>query len=425
MAKQAIMQRNIPLAKKYLARIRPSSYYYGKALYEIAKKDRYSKRYSYIIALGRLGHTRFQSKLALSMLKSKFRYALRLRGSRRYKKFREMEYLAQYIRHRDYIGEKYWYLGLKEYLSDDPETAARYFVKSAKALERSRSSDKDPSKAYYWLFVTYKSLDKDLAKYYLYKAASFDNPESFYALRAKKLINVKKTLLDVKQPLPRVKLSKADKKLFLIVRLKHIGAYVDAYREARYHFNKADRLPHKLALLEKFKLHKVFPEITARSFYRKYKENKKVYKSYLGYSYPKPFEYITKEDLVYAIMRQESFFNTYAVSRAGARGLMQIMPRTGRWISRRLGVRNFKVSDLFIPEVNIRFGRFYIHYLLRKYRGNLIYAIAAYNAGYGNVNKFLKRYSITDPAEFVEFFPLSETRDYVKKVYINYIFYSE
>jgi soluble lytic murein transglycosylase len=196
-----------------------------------------------------------------------------------------------------------------------------------------------------------------------------------------------------------------------MLKLKHLGIYEDAYIEAKYYYKSARYLEQKL------KLHKVFPEITAREFAR----NKKFY----GYSFPKPFDYITNEDLVYAIMRQESFFDTYAVSRTGARGLMQIMPATGRWLATKLGFRNFRIDDLYIPEVNIRFGRFYIRYLLGRFNGNLIYAIAAYNAGPGRVKGFIKRNNIKDIAEFVEFFPLSETRNYVKKVYINYIFYSE
>jgi len=416
------MRRKINAGEMLSSYIKPSSIYYGKALYELSKRVRDSKKIRYIKILRRLGHTKYQSLIALRILKRRHAASL---SSYNLAKLRRIENIARYITHPDYVGEKYWYLGLKAYRLKDFELAARYFLKSAKALEASKAPNKDPSKAYYWLYVTYKYIDKDIAKYYLYKAASFNNPESFYALRAKKLINVKKTVLDVKQPLPRVKLSKSDRKLFLMLKLKHIGVYMDAYKEARYHFESSERLPKKLALMEKFKLHKVFPEITARNFYRKYKQNKKVYKYYLGYSYPKPFDYITEEDIVYAIMRQESFFDTYAVSRAGARGLMQIMPKTGKWIAKTLGFPNFRINDLFVPEINIKFGRFYIHHLLKKYKGNYIYAIAAYNAGPGNVKKFLKRYHVRDDAEFVEFFPLSETRNYVKRVYINYIFYSE
>jgi len=161
--------------------------------------------------------------------------------------------------------------------------------------------------------------------------------------------------------------------------------------------------------------------LTTREFYKKKYRDLKMY----GFSFPRPFQYITNEDIVYAIMRQESLFYPYAVSRSNAIGLMQIMPKTGKWIAMKLGDTDFDVSDLFIPEINIKYGSWYIKYLIRRFNGNIFYAIASYNGGPGRVKKFIKKHKIRDIAEFIEFFPLQETRNYVKQVYINYIYYSE
>jgi len=387
--------------ERYLAYISPSSHYYGKAVYELSRRVGYRKKMQYIKLLGRLGQTRYQSKIAINLMR---RYFYKGLSNRAY--FRKLEYFASFVRHPDYYEDKFWLLALKEYRLRNYEEAANLLARNTKYFK------KDPSRPYYWLHLIYSHLDPELSTYYLIKAASYKNYKSFYSVISRKKLNVKKTFLDVKKPLIDFPIDrKRDRQLVLMMELKRLGRYDEAYLEAYYYYRRARYLQQKL------KLHKVFPEITARAFARDPK--------FYGYSFPKPFDYITKEDIVYAIMRQESFFNTYAVSRSGAHGLMQIMPATGRWIAARLNITGFRVDDLFIPEVNIRFGRYYIKYLLGRFNGNLIYAIAAYNAGPGRVRGFLRRNNIRDVAEFVEFFPLSETRDYVKKVYMNLLFYSE
>lgn len=103
--------------------------------------------------------------------------------------------------------------------------------------------------------------------------------------------------------------------------------------------------------------------------------------------------------LVAAVMEQESRFKPRAKSPVGARGLMQLMPRTGKWMG---------ASNLYDPEQNIDAGVKYIKYLDKRFNGDLKKIIAAYNAGEGNV----KRYGGTPP--------FRETRTYVKKVLKNY-----
>ncbi|OQA04782.1 MAG: Soluble lytic murein transglycosylase precursor [bacterium ADurb.Bin400] len=126
-------------------------------------------------------------------------------------------------------------------------------------------------------------------------------------------------------------------------------------------------------------------------------------------------EYNLDSTLVAAVIFQESRFNTQAVSPKGARGLMQIMPATARMIAKELGAREY---DLFNPETSIRFGSWYLRTLLDKYNGDVEFALAAYNAGSGNVDKWAK-------AGLMDNIPFRETNAYVKKIQGHQAVYSD
>jgi soluble lytic murein transglycosylase len=122
--------------------------------------------------------------------------------------------------------------------------------------------------------------------------------------------------------------------------------------------------------------------------------------------------------LVAAVIRQESTFNPVVKSRAGARGLMQIMPSTGRLISRQEGTR-FRWQALVDPEANIRMGTLYLRQMLDRFGGRVDYALAGYNAGPHRVEKWTGSDLTLDAEEFIEEIPFTETRDYVKAVLRN------
>ncbi|MEE3039985.1 MAG: transglycosylase SLT domain-containing protein [Candidatus Latescibacterota bacterium] len=133
--------------------------------------------------------------------------------------------------------------------------------------------------------------------------------------------------------------------------------------------------------------------------------------------------------LILSVIRQESFFNSDAVSRVGAVGLMQIMPQTGRKLARSLGVQPFDRKLLFDPNVSIRLGSRFLGDQVRSFeRGpaqNLGTALglAAYNAGPRVTRSWLERFPYEDPDAFVERIPYKETRLYVKKVLKNLAIY--
>lgn len=126
--------------------------------------------------------------------------------------------------------------------------------------------------------------------------------------------------------------------------------------------------------------------------------------------------------LILGLIRQESAFDEKARSRSDARGLMQILPSTGRMLARAARIRNYNAGKLFDPETNILLGTRHLASLLDKY-GNLELALAAYNAGASRVDRWINIFGRDDPAQFVEQIPFSETRNYVKQVLSNKALY--
>lgn len=126
--------------------------------------------------------------------------------------------------------------------------------------------------------------------------------------------------------------------------------------------------------------------------------------------------------LIWAIMREESHYHAQANSWVGARGLMQIMPATGQEIAGRLGV-TVKDEDLLKPEINIRFGTYYISRMINMFSGDLDKALAAYNGGQGNVRKWEKSDLGTHPQDFPTAITFLETQQYITKVLNSYYTY--
>ena len=155
------------------------------------------------------------------------------------------------------------------------------------------------------------------------------------------------------------------------------------------------------------------------------------YADLVGIGYPTvnvPASQSSNWTLVHAIMRQESQFDKAAVSHAGARGLMQLMPGTARETSGKIAMAYRPDALTVDTDYNIQLGSTYIQRRLDYYGGSYPLAIAAYNGGPGNVNKWLKAYG--DPRtgsigimEWIEKIPLTETRDYVYRVLENAVMY--
>lgn len=124
--------------------------------------------------------------------------------------------------------------------------------------------------------------------------------------------------------------------------------------------------------------------------------------------------------LIAAIIREESQYDWRAVSRVGAIGLMQVMPGTAVAVAQRIGAGGVGREELFDQETNIRIGVRYVEQLLDQFAGNVVYAVAAYNAGPAAVGKWVMMHGGRSVDEFVELIPYQETRQYVKRVLRSY-----
>lgn len=140
--------------------------------------------------------------------------------------------------------------------------------------------------------------------------------------------------------------------------------------------------------------------------------------------YPEAFSPIVKsqednfkvpKEFIWSIMKAETSFRADAVSPVGARGLMQLMPFTGRKVASLMG-ENFDASLLASPEINIKLGSSYLQRLMKKFSDQVPLAAAAYNGGPHRVQGWVKRFGQLNMDEFIEHIPYLETRNYVKKV---------
>ena len=117
--------------------------------------------------------------------------------------------------------------------------------------------------------------------------------------------------------------------------------------------------------------------------------------------------------LVASVILAESKYKNSAESETGALGLMQLMPDTARWVAQQMGHSNYTDRQLKEPEINIQLGTWYLGYLLKEFNGDEVQALAAYNAGRGHVESWIKEKNWNG---MVDTIPFPETRMYVKTV---------
>ncbi len=153
----------------------------------------------------------------------------------------------------------------------------------------------------------------------------------------------------------------------------------------------------------------------------------------LPYFYPAAFKSRVKtlsqktsvpEMLVFSVMREESHFRTEVESVAGAVGLMQLMPQTAKYIGKTIGLK-VNLENLVEPELNLKLGTTYLKRLLKRYKGNKFYTLAAYNGGPTNVKRWIKRAKSKDIDYFVESITFNETQNYVRRVMRSFYIYQK
>lgn len=133
--------------------------------------------------------------------------------------------------------------------------------------------------------------------------------------------------------------------------------------------------------------------------------------------------YNLEKSLVNGVIFSESHFDTNAVSSADAMGLMQVTNETAWWVAQQMGI-DPETIDLMDPDTNIHIGCWYLNWLLEKFDGVTETALAGYNAGHGNVAKWLSDEEMSKDGITLDEIPFEETKSYVKKVQLAKTMYS-
>ncbi len=178
----------------------------------------------------------------------------------------------------------------------------------------------------------------------------------------------------------------------------------------------------KTAKVTSYYYNQLSPDLTYSPHYGKKEEWRLLYPTpYLEVVLKLAGEFNVPVQLIYSIMRAETYYRESLSSNVGALGLMQIMPQTFEKISKFGGI---KIKDPMDPYDSMKASVWYLSKLLKRFDNNLIAATAAYNAGPHNVSDWISRYGGREAYLFVEMIPYKETRDYVKKVMRFYMIYS-
>lgn len=324
-----------------------------------------------------------------------------------------------------YLPEGHWTAGLLLWRAERFEEAAVHFEAAA---TNPNTSGWMQSASAFWAARAY-TVAGDPVKVIDFFEQAADHPRTFYGLLATRVLgrplpfnwvppSFKDTTLDRLMDSPRGHRA---------VALMQIGDYIRAEAELKELVRGSDRdlVEGVHALAARGNMASLAVRLDTLLFPRG--------GGYDGAAFPIP-DYRPKEGfnvdraLVYALIRQESRFNPKAKSWAGARGLMQLMPGTARFVARSTGMRLASREKLYTPETNLELGQRYIDMLLdeQDVSMNLFKLAVAWNGGPGNLRKWKRRTKyLDDPVFFIESIPSFETRTFVEKVLTNYWIYRD
>ncbi len=357
----------------------------------------------------------------------------------------------------DKITDAYWELGWIQYGLNEYESSALTFDKMSKHFKGTQLEEK----SLFWKAKSLEKLNNMLEAAEVYQNVASLNPLSYYGFEAR---NILENLgIIIKTPAINKKLNPDDPEINNLIPeiYGQLEPQIVFSKEEATHINKAKELLF-IRLYESAAseieasgeetaadLSKIL-EISTLYLKSKDFENsilliQKNYKKltaglsgnmldyYYFLFYPFAYkEYVKKysqvygleENFVLAIIREESRFKADAGSHAGAQGLMQIMPATGKSIANQLRIVNFNEDLLHNPETNIMMGTYYISRQLANFENNKYYALGAYNGGPGAMTRWINNYNGSDIDEFIENITYDETRNYIKKVMESYYIYN-
>ena len=332
--------------------------------------------------------------------------------------------LEQYnLSSKDYLSEAQWLAGwLSLTFNKDPKSAYKYFSKMFLEVKTPISK----ARASYWAGKASEELgNREDLKIWYERAAAF--PATFYGQLALKKLNRELFL-----PSQSIEFNQNEFKKFKeneLVRALILLLQIENRKLSRiFAMHLVTQAKNTKDILMLSKILNDFNQVSFSIFVGKKAIYNNIYIPSLNFPVPDTelMNLINKNTeiplpVTLAITRQESAFDIKAKSRAGARGLMQLMPRTARITAKK---NNYKYKRIYLtsrPAYNVKIGSFYFKEMLNKFNGSYVLALAAYNAGPSRVNRWLKTYgdprkNEIDPVTWMELIPISETRNYVQRV---------
>ena len=325
----------------------------------------------------------------------------------------------------DLLSESEWYAGwiAYDFLNLDPEIYINHFLNSFE----NTTHKGEKAKSAYWAGRSYEKINnKELSNLWYTNSSKFVT--EFYGQLSFEKINDNKPLISNEELYGKNLLIKDDLNFVEsdIYKASELilanGTRENAKIFISYLINNS-KSPGQLQIIAK--LSKDFDRLDLAIKAAKYAKKKNIYLYH--YEYPSLvnfdiFKDIEKE-LVYAVIKQESAFNPKAISRVGARGIMQIMPATAKIVSKGLKLNYSKKRLTSDMQYNIKIGSYYLNSLIEEYDSYLL-ALVGYNAGPRRIKKWIKKFGDprkknVDNASWIEKIPIKETRLYVKFVLSN------
>jgi soluble lytic murein transglycosylase len=351
--------------------------------------------------------------------KIRVKYIRELIDSKRYKNAYLLAKHSHNLSNTNYV-EAEWLSGwIAEMFLHDHNTAIIHF----KNLYNKAEYPLSKSRAAYWLSKANSNIDQAQEKEWHKRAESY--PYTFYGQLA--IGKADQNNILAKEPVitesDRIKYrtNKLARIAYIVTRCGRKGLATKFLKQATKNANSTG----EVVLITQFGMHMNSPELSVdvgKEALRKGIYTNQAYYKISNSNAHKDIEFA----FTLAIIRQESLFNKKAISTAGATGMMQIMPRVAKQLARELRIPYVPSKLSGDVSYNVKLGNYYLSKLLKRYDGSYILAIAAYNAGEGNVDKWIIKYgdprkfkSIKEVLKWLELIPFYETRNYVQRVIEN------
>jgi len=339
---------------------------------------------------------------------------------------RYLEYLGRVERQRAdprLAYEARWRLAWEDWIAGNLAHAAERMAPMA----RGNAFDIEVQRARYWLALAQRTAEPEESEKRLAELAS-TQPLSYYGMLAAGHLDVKPELVKpLLGPRPAEPIhARAARAGWLIE-----GGFQELARAELVSWLASDRLGRAQRLQASAQLHAVGEHyravrVVSDGFAGVLEQGiDPAWREAWELAWPRSFETQVRDatqefgfdpSLVWAVMREESTYRPAVESPVGAIGLMQIIPPTGERIASELGLDGFAPDKLRVPELNVRFGTFYLSSLVERFSGSQPLAIAAYNAGPDAVNRWLEQGGANPDDVFVESVPYAETRRYLRRV---------